>query len=93
VHYSLLIGIVPCIIIAIAIFYYFGNNFKYIITFGVNDKEDTKKGFLNKKLTPLILYTFIFWNIYFFYAAIDSSNRFFAHNPVYYWFIAEIVCN
>lgn len=77
---------------AFAIIYFFFVNFKYIITFGFKSKEQDKtSGFLNKNMTGLIIYSTLFWIIYFFYAEIDSTNRFFSHNPVYYWYMSTVI--
>ena len=39
----------------IAIFYYFGNNYLYIMTFGIkNNKQDIEQGFLNKNIIIVI---------------------------------------
>jgi len=60
---------------AFAIIYFMFVNFKYISTFGFkNREEDRTPGFLNKSITGLIIYSTIFWIIYFFYAEIDSTN-------------------
>lgn len=92
VWYQILIGMIPVVFIAWQIVYYLRRNWLHFVTLGLSGKNKREAiGFLNQRLTPLVIYSIIFWIITFFFAAIDSANRFFSHTPTYYWFMAEVV--